>query len=142
MHVQWNPALQTLINMDTHLLRTVLFVPTTHIFSYINPLNMDTRIIQTLFHVPLVSVLTGFHYLPGCIPCICQGFQNSTPKHNVGHLHTSLHMPVYAKDYNRTPVVRCSLLKPTLKIFSETYIKCTLDYILQILYLFKKSGVC
>ena len=50
--VQWNPALQTLVNTDTRLLRTVLFVPATHIFSYISPLNTDTWIIRTLFHVP------------------------------------------------------------------------------------------
>ena len=47
--------------MDTRLLRTVLFLPMTHVFSYISPLNTDTRIIRTLFHVLLVSVLTGFH---------------------------------------------------------------------------------
>ena len=56
--LQWNPALRTLVNTDTCLLWTVLFVPTTHIFSYISQL---TRIIRTLFHIPLVSVLTGFH---------------------------------------------------------------------------------
>ena len=40
--VQWNPTLRTLVNTDTRLLWTVLFVPTTHIFSYISPLNTDT----------------------------------------------------------------------------------------------------
>ena len=56
--VQWNPALHT----DTRLLRTILFVPTTHLFSYNSLLNTDTWIIRTLFHVPLVLTgLTGFH---------------------------------------------------------------------------------
>ena len=61
------PLYGHLLNTDNRLLRTVLFVPTTYIFSYISPLNTDTRIIRTLFHVPLMSVLTRFH----CIWLVC-----------------------------------------------------------------------